>query len=279
MKLFRVLVISLLAVTLLLGLALPAAAGGGAGQPAGLTSLKAKGEIEKANHGKPAGKKTIIKGVVTAKSGDNITIEGRVATVTADTRYHVPGVKNASLADIPAGTYVIAQTMAQDGQNLARQIIAVPGRSVKHYRGEVTAFTAPSSANATPAVNGSLTIKDKDNKTIEFTILPGEFQVKPEGETLKVGDPVTVIARHIPQEKPVAVGVIIHRPALQVSGNVTAVNEAGKTITIGTTVLKYNAETVFELHGAPSLEVGQAATAWYQTQADLSLLLRRLVVK
>lgn len=279
MKLSKRLLILALAVCLALGTALPALASsqGSASQPA----LQFKADKDKAD--RPAKKVQVVKGEVTAIAGDVITINDTPVTVAGDTRYQVPGLgKTATVADIKVGMNVVAQTQVDGVILRARQIADVPKRPVySQHSGNVTAF------NYAPASGGNITIQDKAGKIVTFEIIAGKFKVQPKDAEVKVGVLVTVISHRDPaQNRLIASGVVVHPPRplplQQVSGVITGVNEIGSdngTITINTTVLKYDARTVFALRGVGlAVKVGQPATAFYRELADHTLLAKRVVV-
>ncbi len=311
MKLLRTLIIGFLTAALVMGIALPAlAAGNTVNQYSSAYQMEqekgpkvkvnkpkvdvdkvkenARGIVDKIKASIEKIRTEVVKGLVQGKSNDSLKIDGKEIFVDAQTKYHVPGVKNATLADIKEGMYVVAQTRKSDRKICARQIEVVPGKSTLRYEGKVTAFnyTPPVSGNVTAAsdnatVAGNISIQQKSGEVLTFDILAGQFTVQPKGDTVQVGDLVTVIARHAPagSNKLVATGVIIHHPVIQVSGNITAIDETNKTITVGTTVLKYSEKTVFELHGVLAVKVGQQATAWYREQVDNTRLAQRIRVK
>lgn len=79
--------------------------------------------------------------VVTTKKNGDVTI-----TVNADTRYKVPGLKEAGLGAFQVGDKVAVLSVAADGGNLALHIVLVPGKPVFAARvGTVEAYVASTS--------------------------------------------------------------------------------------------------------------------------------------
>ncbi len=149
------------------------------------------------------------------------------------------------------------------------------------HTGNVTAF------NYSEAAGGNITIQNKAGTSITFEIIAGKFKVLPKGAEVKVGEQVTDIGRRVQgHNNPVATGVVVHppRPAplKQISGTITAITESDNstgTITIGTTVLNYDARTTFALRGVGlHVKVGQTATAFYRQQTGGTLLAKRVLV-
>jgi plastocyanin len=158
-----------------------------------------------------------IRGIVKAVSADSITIGTTNVTVVPETRYNVPGIKNATLSDIKVGMNVIAQTVKINNHAYASLLNVVP--ITRHFVGEVTAY------NYDVTTGGNITIKDKNGKTYSFEIVAGEFTVQPQGAVVKVGEQVTVTTRQAKnEEKPVAIGVMVSTPLEHYSGNVTVFN-------------------------------------------------------
>ncbi len=221
------------------------------------------------------GKVETIKGEIESTSNNTITVNGKAITMTPDTRYKVPGVKDAGLADLKIGMQVaVLADKKADGKLYARQIVVIPGKTeVRHRVGEVVIYTP-----STNTTDGSITIKDKQGATTIFKIVSGNFTIQPSGTTLKVGDWVTVISRRYPaQDQPVAFGVVVHqqKPALgfqQVIG-VIHINTANHTITVDMTpptTFNYDNVTLFVLRSMPTAD-GQNATIFYREQDSTNL--------
>ncbi|MBI4333307.1 MAG: hypothetical protein HY673_18740 [Chloroflexi bacterium] len=222
--------------------------------------------------GQGKGTVQVVKGAVTEKTGTVVKIDGREVGVNDWTKYKVPGVKNATLADVKVGMAVVARTVEEGGKLYARQLGVAPGKPpVTRQQGKITAYSY------NPPNGGAITIQDKWGKLTTFQIVADKFTIKPAGAIPKVGDLATVVSNN---EVPlVATGLVIRYPPLKVSGAVTAIDESAKTITVGATVLKYDNKTVFVLRGVPGLKVTQQATVLYRQQADGSLLAKRVQVQ
>ncbi len=214
----------------------------------------------------PTPKTEIVRGLVKAKTSNNITIMKRAIPVSKETKFQVPGVKNATLADIKINMYVVAHIVTEDGKHFTAQVEVIPSQSIVSYVGNVTAF------NYVPTKGGSISIATK-GKTETFKI-GGNFTIQPTGATVKVSDVVTLTARGNQ-----ALRVVIHPKPQQIIGPVTAINTAGNTITVGTTVIKYDSKTIFVLQGTPGLQIGQTVNATCYQQADGSLLATRVQKK
>ena len=157
----------------------------------------------------------VIRGTVRAVSADAIRIGDTNVGVVAETKYHVPGIKDAKLADIKVGMNVIAETKRLNDRAYAISINVVP--IVQHFVGEVTAFSYDA------ARGGRIAIKDREGKTYSFEIVAGEFTVQPKDAKIKTGDQVTVLTQRIKNEdEPVAVGAIVSIPQEHYSGKITA---------------------------------------------------------
>ncbi len=144
-------------------------------------------------------------------------------------------------------------------------VIQIP---VERFTGKVTAFSYD------PATGGRITIVDKTGKEFTFKIDAGKFNAQPKGASVQVGNSVTVLVR-----QRVAIGAVILPEVLHVSDAVTAIDTTAGTITVGATVLKYNAKTVFSLKGVLQLQVGAQVNAAYVKQADGSFLARNIAMK
>ncbi|MDO8569146.1 MAG: DUF5666 domain-containing protein [Dehalococcoidales bacterium] len=272
-RMLKTLVIAVLALSLTVGIALPALANNGK-TAASQTAISLKADTDK----EVKAKVQIIRGTVTKIDGNVITINGKEVVVSDGTKYKIPGLKEVRLADIKVGMSLVAQTRLNNGKLEASHVIEVPGRIVSaQHTGNVTAFTYD------PTNGGSITIVTKAGQTVTFEIVGGKFKVLPKGAEVKVGETVTVASRRDTQNRLIATGVVVHPAPLQkISGNITALNEIGSdngTLTIGTTTLKYDASTVFTLRGAGlSIKVGQPATATYRAQTDGSLLAKQVQI-
>lgn len=122
--------------------------------------------------------------VTTGKKGDVII------TVNADTKYKVPGVKDATLANFKAGDKVAVLSVTSGGSNLALHIVLVPSKPAFAARvGTVDAYTA----------NTSITVKGVKGDTSIFTITSSTKVKMEKGVTaIAVGQRVIVSARRDP---------------------------------------------------------------------------------
>jgi hypothetical protein len=158
-----------------------------------------------------------VRGIIKAISSAVVTIGTTNVTVVLETRYEVPGIKNATLADIKVGMNVTAQTQKINGQPYATHLSVVP--ILRNFEGNVTAY----SYNA--SLGGSISIKDNSGKISSFKIGAGEFSIQPLGVVLKTGDRVNVTTRRLKDgDEPIAISVIVSIPVEHFSGNVTAFN-------------------------------------------------------
>ena len=90
----------------------------------------------------------ILRGRVLAVGSESLTIKTRdgevEVAITDETVVRVPGLKEASLADLPAGIFVVIETETQaSGEFVARTVIVRPPHSLQSYllRGTVTAVS------------------------------------------------------------------------------------------------------------------------------------------
>ncbi len=290
----RLVIISGLLVCLILGMALPAFAASDSTRAEPSVLFQMEKEKRKPPELSPViPRMKVIKGEVTAVSNISITIGDTEVFVDENTRYHIPalnkpttaaGIKGGTLADIQVGMLVTAMVVEKDGKPYARQIVVLPSRPVlKHHVGKVTEYSYD------PATGGSITIEDKDGESFTFEILAGKFKILPPGAEVKVGETVTVISRRDPaQSKLIADGVVVQKPITtpkptprpkmeRVSGEITAIDETAKTITIGDKVLTYDAETLFVLRGSLAVAAGQSALAYY-VEKDGTLLVQKVLI-
>jgi hypothetical protein len=169
----------------------------------------AQSENSQGNKGAKNGKVQNFKGIVTAKSGSELTLtlkDGSVVTLglNEDTKVKIPSMKNVTLEDIPLESQTAVQARAdQTGALVARKIQVIPGKPTKIHRvGVVTAYTP----------GNSITIQAKDGGTTQFS-LNADTKILPKkrAESLAVGDSVTIISRrNLTGGTPAAQGVVIH---------------------------------------------------------------------
>jgi len=223
----------------------------------------------------------VIKGVVKEVAADKIKVEDFELFFAPDTAVKVPTLSNAAaLADIKVGMTVIVMVYEKDGKLYIRHINVVPGKPVMaHNVGTVVEFAYAA------ATGGKITIEPKKGDNVTFEILAGKFKILPEGAEVMDGSLVTVISSRDPAtvNRLIASGVVVHgvKPPVQpekVAGVISAIDETAKTITIGETVLSYDGNTVFTLHGLLSVQVGQEAAASFVTKDDGTLLALKVTV-
>jgi hypothetical protein len=268
MKLLKALVIAVVSCGLLLGAVSPALAAGPDNK--GETGCWWVGKVE------------VVRGIASVGSLTSssppgatgvIDVDSQTIYVTANTTYKVPGLETAGINDID-GKYVVTQCDKIDSVLWARYVIVVPGRpengkpeyGYHHYTGNVTAY------NYDPSTGGNITMQEKSGNTTFFQINDGHFKIMPPGSTVAVGDWVTVIGyRESSSGSLIAVGVYVYPtpPILsgRISGNITAIDTIGDTITINSTTIAYNNSTLFVLRGVPAAAVGQEATVFYTEQS------------
>ncbi len=158
-------------------------------------------ENDKGRHG--------VFGTVTLIGSNNFTVRGQgpqdsswVIAVSANTRFHMPGKKTASLSDLAVGDRVAVNgTPTSDGL-AAKQIAITPRKpTIEHRVGEVKAYAAGSSITIQVAQGGSETFALNNQTAIRNT----------KGSEWGVGDKVTVVARRDPTTNVLtATGIVVH---------------------------------------------------------------------
>lgn len=123
--------------------------------------------------------------------------------VTDKTRFHIPGLKSATLADLEPGDRAAVSGTPSPSGFTAKNVAVAPGKPIiQHHVGIVSAYIEGS----------SVTIKDKRAAEFTFT-LTADTVVKGQGETgeIAVGSRVTVVARRIPSEGSyTATAIVVH---------------------------------------------------------------------
>lgn len=111
-------------------------------------------------------------------------------TVNGDTKYKVPTVKDATLANFHAGEHVNILAVDNNGSWVALQVHMIPSKPVHVQRvGTVEAYTAGS----------SITIKGKHGETSTFALnAETKIKMKKGAGEVKVGERVVVVARRNP---------------------------------------------------------------------------------
>jgi len=163
--------------------------------------------------GKPddkAGKKTNMKGVVTAVSADSLSVTLKDGTsqtfvLNSSTQIKIPGLKQSKFSDIRVGAQVMVQAVKGQGEILtARHIMVIPGKPAPVHRvGTVFAYT--------PGVSITITAQ-QDGKNYTFTLTPQvKILPKDRASQLAVGSRVTIISsRNVTGAAPSAQGIVVH---------------------------------------------------------------------
>ena len=125
------------------------------------------------------GEKVGLFGTVTALVDRTIILDGgEIVTTDENTRFLVPGVENASLADIALGDRVaVIALQFEDGSLLAVDVLSAPEEPVSndHVLGVVTELT-----------DGVVTLTDDRGNTFTVEL--------PQGALVKVGDLLTIVS-------------------------------------------------------------------------------------
>lgn len=164
---------------------------------------------------KPTGKPQHFKGTIFLADAGSITLNVGGSNVTialnADTRIHIPKVKDANSESLQAGlTAMVLALPDGTGGLVAKFIQIIPGKPSKIHRvGIVTAYSP----------GESITIRAHDG--IEYTFqLTADTKILPaeRANQLAVGSLVTLIApRDLTSTSPTAKGIVVH-PAGSGSG-------------------------------------------------------------
>ncbi len=136
--------------------------------------------------------------VLDTKQGETITV-----TVTLQTKFHIPGLKDATLADVSVGDRAAVNGTPGTAGLTAKNVAVAPGKpTVQHRVGIVTAYTA----------GASITIEDVKGGTETFALTTGTEIRGPKGvTTVAVGDRVTVVARRQPSTDVfTATAIVVH---------------------------------------------------------------------
>ncbi|MFH1140618.1 MAG: DUF5666 domain-containing protein [Chloroflexota bacterium] len=130
--------------------------------------------------------------VLTPKKGGDVTIN-----VNAQTRYKVPGLKDASLGNFKKGDRVSVLAVELNSGLMALNVNLIPGKPVHVQRvGTIVTYTA---ATDTPITLGSITIKDKKEATSTFVVTTDtKIKFKQGATAVTPGYRATVVARRDP---------------------------------------------------------------------------------
>ncbi|MEK7777802.1 MAG: DUF5666 domain-containing protein [Chloroflexota bacterium] len=125
--------------------------------------------------------------VLTPKKGGDVTIN-----VNAQTKYKVPGLKDASLSNFKAGDKVSVLVVELNSGFMALNVHLIPGKPVHVQRvGTIESYLAASSTTA-----GSITIKDKKEATSTFVVTTDtKIKFKHGATAVTPGYRATVVAR------------------------------------------------------------------------------------
>lgn len=119
-------------------------------------------------------RKHVVAGKVTDVQGANIILEtprGEVTVITnEDTRYQVPAVKDATLADIEIGDQIVAKGESTDAGFVAKLVIVRPrpGPAPLHLSGQVSDISG-----------NTITVTDKDGNTFTINVPQGVTGIEP----------------------------------------------------------------------------------------------------
>jgi hypothetical protein len=190
----------------------------------------------------------VVRGELTAIEGDTLVIvapgrdadEGKRVRTTDETRFRVPGVEDATLADLKVGDRIAALGSKDESGDFVARIVAVVPRRPRRIvvRGEVTAVDEGSFALDTP---------HRDEVTVIITDetrfrIPGDAD--PGLDDIAVGDRVGVIGRKDRDGNLVARGVgklpkevrrqVIWGEVTDVEGTTLQVNTVDGSVTVHT---------------------------------------------
>jgi len=164
---------------------------------------------------KPSGKSEHYKGTIVSTNADSITLNVGGSSVTialnADTRIHIPKVKDPNSESLQTGMTAMVLARPDDtGSIVARFVQVIPGKPSKIHRVGIVIAYSPGE---------SITIRAHDgiNYTFQLTadtkILPAE-----RAGQLAIESLVTLIApRDFTSTTPIAKGIVVH-PAGSGSG-------------------------------------------------------------
>ncbi len=141
--------------------------------------------------------KTLEPFMVTTKQGD---VE---VTWTSSTKFRIPTKKSGSFGDLAVDDRVaINGTPNNTGGLDAKQVAVAPGKpDIQHRVGTVESYTADS----------NLTIKDVQGGTDTFILTSTTVIRGPNGNTVKVGDRVTIVSRRDPSASDfTATAIVVH---------------------------------------------------------------------
>ncbi len=129
--------------------------------------------------------------VLTPKKGGDITIN-----VNAQTKYKVPGLKDATLSNFKVGDRVSVLVVELNSGLMALKVHLIPGKPIHVQRvGTIEAYVVPT-ATSTP---GSITIRDKKGDLSTFVVTSDtKIKFKHGATEVTQGYRATVVARRDP---------------------------------------------------------------------------------
>jgi len=196
--------------------------------------------------------------------------ERRVQT-TGETTFCVPGVENASLADLKVGQPILAPGHKDESGNfVARRVIVAPLRPRRAVaRGEVTAVGDDDLTLETPG-RGALTVRITGQTRFR---IPGTDD--PDLDDIAVGDRI-VVAGHRDRDGNLVAREVGKLPE-KIEGTVTTIQETSLQIdTAGGPVTAHTDEnTRFHIPGDDDPCLDDIAAGWWRQ--DGALLARRVV--
>jgi hypothetical protein len=134
---------------------------------------------------------------VSTKQGDV------VVTWTDSTKFRIPTKKSGSSGDLAEGDRVAVNGMPNNTGGLdAKQVVVAPGKpDIQHRVGTVKSYDE----------GKSITINDVQGGTEEFTLTTDTVIRGPNGNTVKVGDRVTIVSRRDPSARDfTATAIVVH---------------------------------------------------------------------
>ncbi len=135
--------------------------------------------------------KTATSIVLTTKKQGDVTVN-----VNSETKYKVPGVKDATLDNIKVGDRITVLAVEAKAGNLALHINLIPGKPVRMNRVGVVDKCDPATC-ASPLT--SITLKDKKGNTSTFVVnADTKIMLKRGATALAVGAQAAVVARRDP---------------------------------------------------------------------------------
>ncbi len=152
-------------------------------------------EASRLNVSAPVGKHHGYKGTIKSITPTGFTVttkkDSDVAfTINEDTKYKVPGVKDATLANFKLGDQVAVGAVEVSGANAALHVNLIPAKPASVHRvGTVTSYVAGS----------SIVVKDKKDATSTFVVnAETKIELKKGATGVTVGSRVTVVAKRDP---------------------------------------------------------------------------------